>query len=56
MRTQEGARNRSGLTKTSTVAVRCVLRDGLASPSRYQAARAGLAALTAKELYRDGQV
>jgi len=40
--------------KTSAVAVRSVLRDGLEHPSRYQTARAGLATFTAVTLYRDG--
>ena len=47
-----GARNRSGFRKTSTATVRHVLRDGLQSPSAYQAARNGLAASTAVKLYR----
>ncbi|WP_236637178.1 hypothetical protein, partial [Acidovorax sp. BoFeN1] len=50
-----GARNRSGSMKTSAVAVRSVLRDGLENPSRYQTARTGLAALKAVKLYRDGR-
>ena len=41
--------------KTSAVAVRSVLRDGLENPSRYQTARTGLAALKAVKLYRDGR-
>lgn len=49
-----GARNRSGFGKTSMATVRDVLRDGLQSPSRYQAARTGLAALSAVKLYRAG--
>ena len=40
--------------KTSAVAVRSVLRDGLEHPSGYQTARAGLATFTAVKLYRDG--
>ena len=40
--------------KTSAVAVRSVLRDGLEHPRRYQTARAGLATFTAVKLYRDG--
>ena len=42
--------------KTSAVAVRSVLRDGLEHPSGYQTARTGLAASKAVELYRDGQM
>jgi len=49
-----GARNRSGLKKTSSVAVRSVLRVGLEHPSFYQTARAGLAASTAVKLYLAG--
>jgi hypothetical protein len=49
-----GARNRSGSMKTSAVAVRSVLRDGLEHPRRYQTARAGLATFMAVKLYRDG--
>ena len=42
--------------KTSAVAVRSVLRDGLEHPSGYQTARTGLAApKRAIRLYRDGQ-
>jgi hypothetical protein len=52
----DGTRNRSGFRKTSTAAVRSVLTDGLEHPSRYQAARAGLAASTAFRLYRAGLV
>src|SRR6218665_3753920 len=52
---KSGARNRSGFTKTSAAAVRSVLRNGLEHPSRYQTARAGLAASTAIRLYRAGQ-
>ena len=40
--------------KTSAVAVRSVLRDGLEHPGGYQTARAGLATFTAVKLYRDG--
>lgn len=40
--------------KTSAVAVRSVLRDGLEHPSGYQTARVGLATFTAVKLYRDG--
>jgi hypothetical protein len=47
-----GARNRSGLQKTSAATVRSVLRYGLDHPSRYQTARAGLAASSAAKLYR----
>ena len=53
---QAGARNRSGFRKTSTATVRDLLRDGLQCPSEYQAARTGLAALTAAKLYRAGLV
>jgi len=53
---QAGARNRSGFRKTSTATVRDVLNHGLQSPSRYQAARTGLAASTASKLYRAGLV
>jgi hypothetical protein len=53
---QAGARNRSGFRKTSTAAVRSVLRNGLDHPSRYQTARTGLAASTAFKLYRAGLV
>jgi hypothetical protein len=49
-----GARNRSGLKKTSTGAVRNELSDGLEGPSGYQAARSGLAASSALKLYRAG--
>ncbi|WP_234267133.1 hypothetical protein, partial [Hydrogenophaga sp. NFH-34] len=52
----EGARNRSGFTKTSAAAVRSVLSHGLEHPSRYQTARAGLAASTAATLYRASQI
>ncbi|MFT4265961.1 MAG: hypothetical protein QM586_01865 [Xenophilus sp.] len=51
----EGARNRSGFTKTSAAAVRFVLSHGLEHPSAYQTARAGLAASTAARLYRNGR-
>jgi len=55
-RSKVSARNRSGSMKTSAVAVRSVLRDGLEHPSRYQTARTGLAAPKgAIRLYRDGQ-
>jgi len=50
-----GARNRSGLKKTSTGAVRNELRHGLEGPSGYQAARSGLAASSALRLYRAGR-
>ncbi|WP_221934146.1 hypothetical protein, partial [Tepidimonas taiwanensis] len=53
---QAGARNRSGLRKTSAAAVRSVLRHGLDHPSGYQTARAGLAASSAVKLYRTGLV
>jgi hypothetical protein len=53
---QAGAGNRSGFRKTSTAAVRSLLRNGLDDPSAYQAARAGLAALSAIRLYRSGLV
>src|SRR6218665_1248275 len=52
---ESGARNRSGFTKTSAAAVRSVLRNGPEPPSRYQTARAGLAASTVIRLYRAGQ-
>jgi hypothetical protein len=49
-----GARNRSGLQKTSTAPVRNELMYGRQSPSGYQAARTGLAASSALKLYRAG--
>ena len=52
----QGARNRSGFTKTSAAAMRSVLSHGLYHPSAYQTARAGLAASTAFRLYRAGLV
>jgi hypothetical protein len=51
---QAGARNRSGLVKTSAASVRDLLRNGLEGPRRYQAARSGPVASTAIELYRAG--
>jgi hypothetical protein len=48
-----GARNRSGLKKTSAAAVRGLLSRGLEHPSADQAARTGLAtAEAAARLYR----
>jgi hypothetical protein len=47
-----GARNRSGSMKTSAASVRGLLSHGLKDPSRFQAARAGLAASSATRLYR----
>ena len=49
-------RNRSGFVKTSAVAVRPLLRDGLEHPSGDQTARTGLAASTAIRLYRAGLI
>jgi len=51
-RSTAGARNRSGLQKTSTAPVRNELMYGRQSPSAYQAARTGLAASSALKLYR----
>jgi len=53
---QAGTRHRSGFRKTGSAAVRSVLRDGLAHPSRDQTARAGLAVSTAFRLYRASPV
>lgn len=53
---QAGARNRSDFRKTSTATVRSLLRNGLRSPSAYQAAQTGLAAPSAIRLYRAGLV
>jgi len=49
-----GARNRSGLLKTSAASVRDLLSHGLKGPRAYQAARSGPIASTAIRLYRAG--
>ena len=51
----QGARNRSGFTKTSAAAMRSVLSHGLYHPAPTKL-RAGLAASTAFRLYRAGLV
>jgi len=46
------AGNRSGFSKIDAASVRNLLTDGLEHPSANHAARAGLTASTAIELYR----